>query len=326
MGKRLGDERGQLLLPSVFVVGMLLLVFVFLADVVRLSRGKIRSQFGLDVSAHLEMEQYADTLNRLAYVNGVFPDRIFKDLYGSSWGSYHANGLFPASDGPVSEDEGTWPIRFGAERAFANVPDPPQNFGYLHMMPEGGNPVGLDAATNMASNYITAYQWLGDVAVSVKSVFYRTTLSDHGLLRKSLLMNSAWSEAAGGIARGCAAQSCGDEVAAYFPRIKIRMHYAQRFKHCPVMVSVDGQNYVGEMTGPFDFSGLGLWQLATVPGEDLEMLRRGFEAKMHWQPPPNSFGVDFAETLRPFVHSRLAVDGGRVWPDTTPKFRSRLAP
>lgn len=327
--RRLRRRRGQILIPALLVFPTLFLIIIFLIETVKLSRGKIRNQFGLDISSTLEMEQYSDVLNRLSYLNGVFPDRIFKDVYGPSAGAYWGMGLFPANPNArvISEDTPNWNIRFGPGRAYGNVPDPPQNFGVLHMhLPDGGMTVSLDQANNIAMNYISAYQWMGDVATATKMVFERTTLDKHSLLRKSLYINAGFVDSDATSEGGCSIDTCGDEAAGSFKKIRIRMHYVSGFKHCPVIVSIAGQNYQGEMNGAFNFSGSGLWQLATVPYDDLEMLKRGFEVKQHWLPPMNYFGVDFFEIADPFVHARVTVHGGQVWPDATPKYSSQLLP
>ena len=112
------DRRGQILLPSLLVLPVLFLFVILICEVGKLSRDKIRQQFALDTAASLEMEQYTDTLNRLAYINGAFPDRIFREIYGQSWGSYYGAGLFPAAPAGVDESAAVWPIGFGPGRAW----------------------------------------------------------------------------------------------------------------------------------------------------------------------------------------------------------------
>lgn len=318
-GKR---EDGQILLPALFILPAFVLIAVLLVEVGNLSRGKIRQQFALDVAAHLEMTQYADVLNRLSYLNGAFPDRIFREVYGQAWGEYWQNGLYPGSGQPVAGTEARWPIRFAGQRAYANVPDPPVNFGVLHTHLPGSGAVTLEHANQVAFSYISIYQWLGDVAAAQKLVFERTSLRDRALLRKSMWMNlhDEGTSLCGGVS------TCGDEAAGAFGGMNIRFHYVQGFKHCPVIVTVQGSSYQGELSGAFDFQGNGLWNLATVPADDLANVEEGFTVKHHWQPRRNYFGIDFVSEMRPYVQAHVSALGGRVWPDPTPYYMTRLTP
>lgn len=318
-------DRGQVLIPALLVLPALFLFVFFIIEVGRLSRDKIRNQFALDISATLEMEQYTDLVNRLAYVNGVFPERIFKEAYGPNWSEYYSNGLFPGSpQGGITEDDPQWGIRFGAGRQYANVPDPPTDFGVLHMHLPGGGILTLDQATKVATNYIMVYRWLGDVATAHKLVFDKMTQDRHALLRKSLWMNSG----AVGANDACAGpDSCGDEAASGFGDINVRMHYVSGFKHCPTITVVNGQKYVGELAGSFGFQGSGLFQLATVPSADLDLMQKGYVIRQPWIPRRNFFGVDSGGLVGgAFVRARVTSTGGRVWPETTPKYYTRLYP
>lgn len=315
-GKR--GQHGQLIIPALFVLPIFFLVTIFVIEIGKLSREKIRQQFALDAASTLEMEQYTDTLNRLAYINGVFPHRIFKGGMNVGGGR---SGLFPSSNRSMVWDDPSWPIRFGGNRSYANVPDPPINFGILHMAPEGTNAVAIEEANRVAANYISVYRWLGDVATAQKLVFEQTTLKNHSLLRKSLWMNLRRENDDSPCSRS--PEECGDQAAQAYSPIKIRMHYVQGFKHCPVIISLAGQTYVGELTEPFIFDGSGLFQLATIPRSDLRMLENGFVIKQPWTPDANYFGVSFGQ---PYVRAHVISRGGQVWPDTTPKYYTRLQP
>jgi hypothetical protein len=328
----LRDTRGQLLIPSLMCMASFFLFVILIFEVGRLSRDKIRQQFALDAAASIEMEQYTDLLNRLAYLNGVFPDRVFREVYGANWAKSYIAGLFPAAPNGVSPEEPVWPIRFGPGRnkVDGNSADPPLDFGQLHMNPEGAEgAVPIDDATMEAYGYIKIYQWLGDIATAQKLVFESTVLKRHALLRKSLWMNLQAEEADAGSCSGDI-QDCGDEAAKAFRNILLRTHFLRDFKYCGLLVPVGSQMYIGVMDGSFSFGINGLWQLTTVPEKDLSMLRRGFVVKNHWSPKKNFFNVDFKEHLPepedPFVQVTAITKGGRVWPDSTPKYSSRLLP
>ncbi|MEK7744917.1 MAG: hypothetical protein AAB578_11065, partial [Elusimicrobiota bacterium] len=93
------SRRGQILIPSFFVIPSLFL-FVFLVfETAKLSREKIRHQFAVDSAAFIEMTNYSDFLNRSAYVNGAFPERIFAEsFYGTCIPSKHSSSGGFSSD------------------------------------------------------------------------------------------------------------------------------------------------------------------------------------------------------------------------------------
>ncbi|MFH2204642.1 MAG: Tad domain-containing protein [Elusimicrobiota bacterium] len=352
------NDRGQILIPALFVLPSLVLIVILLVETGNLSRAKIRQQFALDAAATVEMELYTDTLNRLAYLNGVFPDRIFREVYGLANTHYGGSGLYPSAVEEWEEKDEVWPIRYAGFRSYANTPNPPLNFGILHTHMPGGGLVTLDHASKMAVDYIQVYRWLGNVATSQKLVFEHT-VRDHGMLRKSMYMNLRENEQGSSLS-ACASgeDSCGNDSASDFLDIDIRMHYLSGFKHCPVIVPVGGTTLVGELAGAFSFTGSGLWQLATVPPSQIAELERGYVVKHHWEPPRNFFRVNFVEeekqdvykkdtgniedyqasnagykvvfkdsqTGGPYVRARVSSSGGRVWPDTTPNYRTRLHP
>lgn len=151
------NERGQLIFPILLVVPSLFLFVALLMEVTKVSHEKIQRQFAMDAAVSVEMEQYADFMNRAAYINGVFPDRLYWDSRngpacssGSDCGpgevglvqQYNMIGLFPNSDrsgespaGPGrehTEDDAVWEIQFPADSGRGtgpcpgpNAPDPP---------------------------------------------------------------------------------------------------------------------------------------------------------------------------------------------------------
>ncbi len=353
------NDRGQILIPALFILPSLFLVIFLLIETGNLSRAKIRQQFALDAAAAVEMEYYTDTLNRLAYLNGVFPDRIFRDVYGSSFHKYRGSGLYPGAPTKVDEGAETWPIQYSGARTYANDPDFTGDFGILHMHKPGGGAVSISNAEKVAVSYRSIYRALGDVATSTKVLFEHTTM-DHSLLRSGLMRNLVGDESTGLSACAVGNDNCGDDAAKSFLPLDIKMHYLQGFKHCPTIISIGGVSYVGELTGAFSFNGRGLWQLATVPSKYTDALERGYVVKHHWQVPKNYFGIDFMEggdtgifkkdtgnideyevstggiyydisfpessTGGPYVRTRVTSSGGHVWPNTTPTYFTKLHP
>lgn len=332
MGKNTSNlgNRGQLLFPALVCMASFFLFVILIFEVGRLSRDKIRQQFALDAAASIEMEQYTDLLNRLAYLNGVFPDRVFREVYGGSWAKSYVAGLFPAAPNGVNESESVWPIRFGPGRPEGNSADPPEDFGQLHMNPLGAEgAIPIDDATMEAYSYIKIYQWLGDIATAQKLVFESTVLKRHSLLRKSLWMNLQAEQDGAGSCAGDVSD-CGDEPVKAFRKISLRTHFLRDFKYCGLLVPVGSTMYVGVMDGSFSFGINGLWQLTTIPSNQLNMLRKGFVVENHWTPKNNFFAVNFREYLEesddPVVRVRPITKGGRLWPDSTPKYFTRLQP
>ncbi|MCX5793793.1 MAG: hypothetical protein WCK76_08155 [Elusimicrobiota bacterium] len=74
-------RRGQILLPSLFVIPSLLIFVYLLFETTKISREKIRQQFAVDSASFIQMGDYTNLLNRTAYVNGPFPHRIFRERY-----------------------------------------------------------------------------------------------------------------------------------------------------------------------------------------------------------------------------------------------------
>lgn len=74
-------HKGQVLFPTLLAIPMLLLFVFLLFETTKLSREKIRQQFAVDSAAFIQMGDYTNLFNRTAYVNGVFPYRIFKEAY-----------------------------------------------------------------------------------------------------------------------------------------------------------------------------------------------------------------------------------------------------
>ncbi|MBI5883472.1 MAG: hypothetical protein HZB91_10265 [Elusimicrobia bacterium] len=147
---RLASQRGQFLLPTIFIFPSFFLFIFLIYDTAKLSREKIRHQFALDAAAFVEMTNYSDFLNRSAYVNGAFPMRIFAEGFGdidikgdrkrkcsgsSSCFVYlgevlYRNGVFPYADWPSAgyppgykppnplpdtlNDKDSWPIQYAS--------------------------------------------------------------------------------------------------------------------------------------------------------------------------------------------------------------------
>ena len=298
-GRLLGDRRGQLALSALLVLPTLFLFVYLLVETTNLSREKIRHQFALDAGASQEIGLYADLLNRLAYINGPFPDRVFKELSLSPIRYYqdYNMGLFPASFGGVSEDQSRWVMRFGPGRGYLNVDYPTQLDGIFFINQENAGP-------RMAV-FGKIYFLLGDLARSHIKVFDGLT-SRHALLRRSMWMNM-------GSQRECPdPEACGEEAASGFPPLPVTLHYIAGYED-----NDDDEKVY--------YPAPGLFQLATVPQFNLSELRAGLVIRQGWKPGKNYFHVSFDDP-QPYVRNTVMVDGGRVWTDPTPKYATSLQP
>src|SRR5438128_493857 len=75
------DQRGQLVIPALFVIPSLVLFIYLIYETAKLSAEKIKHQFALDTAVFVEMANYSDFLNRTAYVNGPFPARVCYEAF-----------------------------------------------------------------------------------------------------------------------------------------------------------------------------------------------------------------------------------------------------
>ena len=150
----LRSRSGQIVIPALFIFPSLMLFIYLIFETGKLSREKIRHQFAIDAAAFVEMTNYSDFLNRTAYVNGAFPQRIFTEGFDDGYkvscdkkhtdchGSLvdqalmrdllYANGAFPCDlNGNVScpatprkldkvAGLASWPIMYGGTGAGAN--------------------------------------------------------------------------------------------------------------------------------------------------------------------------------------------------------------
>lgn len=69
-------KKGQIVIPSLFLIPAVMLFLYLIVETAKLSRSKIRHQFAVDAAAFVEMTNYSNFFNRTAYVNGVFPHRL----------------------------------------------------------------------------------------------------------------------------------------------------------------------------------------------------------------------------------------------------------
>ncbi|MBI3505142.1 MAG: Tad domain-containing protein [Proteobacteria bacterium] len=362
---QLRSQRGQIVIPALFVLPSLFLFVFLIFETAKLSREKIRHQFALDAAAFVEMTNYSDFLNRSAYVNGAFPQRIFEEGFKNTmidrknntsprslYDIMYDDGDFPRTDQAQPLDpHPVWFIQYGGQDANApaknaNPPD------FSHACKDVPDPYCLDIiskqdavdywlswddAQDIYKLYVQIYQLLGSVEDAQYSVFQRLT-SSHNFFRKSYWLNT------------------GDNVnAAAEGSIYFSNHQFRPKPYCISEVMIYGNKPTSNAFQPYQIyapqnpipmppsiqgcSPPGLFQVEAIPDADLRSMKQssalspypGYAIVQHWQAPPNYFRVNFNQLMedgRPKVHATvsLGLTGGSLWPNPTPKFQTELFP
>ncbi|MBI4055912.1 MAG: hypothetical protein HY402_07275 [Elusimicrobia bacterium] len=352
------SSKGQILVPALFILPTLVLFVYLVFETAKISREKIRHQFALDTAVFAEIANYSDLANRLAYINGPFPQRVFCEVLAkikvgktgsevSVYDLFYQNGAFPQVEGanaftcdnaPVGR---TWNIRFSEEaRSGINAAGPAipplelltDDDANKNLIPYNGRffPDGTcnkdeGIACPLFFLYTQIYQLLGEVADGQIQVFERLT-SDHAFYKRAYWLNT------------------GLNVLALlgsmdFPSLSPRMHFVDSINFAGVQLDRDvfqpfhivgpegGNALFNEETG----NQSEVFQLATVP-ELASGSPFRFEVQEVWEAPSVYFPVDLNSLARArlgeklFVHTGVRLSGGQVWPDPTPKYQVQLLP
>lgn len=353
-------RRGQIILPSLFVIPSLLLFVYLIFEITKISREKIRHQFAVDSAAFIQMSDYTNLFNRTAYVNGVFPYRVFKEVYECPPNNYiqrtdgsgqecpydmlYKAGNFPKYVHDLSgqppqalDSKEKWEIEF-YEPARPGINQNPPVVGDMITLitEEQGNKIYIfwDPATGVYKFYAQFYTLLASIEESQYTVFERLT-DNFNFFRKSYYLNTGECRENPAI--------CAESGLTDFKANRIRkggdfhMWFTDKLRFwAKVPQSGLPPYYLGETTPPLDIK---LFQLATVDDPALDAIGRGYEIYQDWTVPKNYFGVDFngmgcRETGgKPCVHALIAsqcpqLSSGNncVWPNPTPKYQTRLYP
>ena len=382
--RRLLGRRGQIAIPALFVIPSLFLFVYLIFETAKLSREKIRHQFALDSAAFIEMTNYSDFLNRSAYVNGAFPQRIFHEGFYNTciekknntqgdcgtqgdrlYNILFKNGAFPRADAPDPNDDLAWNstpiwlIQFGGMGGAKNNNPPDMGSGRLDLITMQDALdywLSWDDAQDIYKLYVQIYQLLGSVEDAQTSVFKRLT-SDHNFFRKSYWLNT--NDPINSAEMG----------ASYFPGGGMAVSSFEPKPYCIQEIMIVGnkptnnpfQPYVqfapaspvqmpSTIVGCQPTSGLfqveaipqnQLTDLATphAPGSQYALSLPGLPIFQSWGAglvEKNFFNVNFMGVSKcqgatgansgPCVHATISLSGGRLWPNPTPKFQTRLYP
>jgi len=354
-------KKAQIIIPSLFVIPSLLLFVYLIFEITKLSREKIRRQFAIDSAAFIQMGDYTNLFNRTAYVNGVFPYRVFKEVYECPYATpflqrtdgsgqecpfdmLYKAGAFPKYTGDVArhppkslDSKDKWTIKF-YEPARPGINANPPNVGDMITLvtEEQGNKIYIwwDGVTGVYKFYAQFYTLLASIEESQYTVFERLT-DNFSFFRKSYYLNTGECRENPAV--------CAEDGLSEFKANRIRkgdnfhMWFTDRLRFWAKQPLSGLPPYRLVTTRPpIDIK---LFQLATVDDDALRRLGTGYEVYQGWDVPSNYFNIDFnnlvpcPETGRPCVHVRIASQcpqlsfgNNCVWPNPTPKYQTRLYP
>ncbi|MBI5244652.1 MAG: hypothetical protein HY922_13370 [Elusimicrobia bacterium] len=311
------------MLPSLFL--MIYLLF----ETAKISREKIRHQFAVDAASFIEMTNYSDFLNRSAYVNGAFPQRIFYEGFYNTkierkdattpdrlFDILYKNGAFPMWEEKVNEltldPERTWYIKFGGtgggkngqpgnKGGYSGEPDmSPDRLDILTMADALKYWINWDDAQDIYKLYVQIYQLLGSVEEAQYSVFERL-INKHNFFRKSYWLNTG---------EDCTMGNCG---ADFFDNYQFKP-----VPYCIRQVMIYGNKPTSNAFQPYQIWAPdkavdmpptikncrppGLFQLEAIPDAHLANMAsvhaglsnyQGYPVIQNWTAPDNYFLVNF---------------------------------
>ncbi len=164
----LKNKKAQIVLPAILLIPTILLVIYLLFETAKLSRFKIRNQFALDSAAFIELTNYSNFLNAVAYTNGAFPFRVFRenmtqeippeegvedaDKKITYYDLFYQAGAFPAMaevDSNPSDDAGKWELKYkeveGDEAALGDGVGRPKNWNSDNPKVEENEKYGINS-------------------------------------------------------------------------------------------------------------------------------------------------------------------------------------
>ena len=357
---KLFNRRGQILVPAVFILPSLVLFIYLVFEMAKLSREKIRHQFALDTAVFAEVANYSDLANRLAYINGPFPQRVFcevlrklkvdKDNKITAYDLFYDNGAFPRMEGTDASTCDTdppggnalWPIRFSEtnenKRSGINNPRPDtpslglitQGQAEKNIIPYNGLSYPNDKcnkdrgiACPLFFLYAQIYELLGEVAHGQNDVFQKLT-SDHVFYKKAYWLNTGQFITEGQRDFKNLSTDFHDLEVLDFCGIQLDPNFTATYN--PFVTTCAKNKNALESLGKGS-----LFQLATI-NELAESPDLYFVVKEKWSAPSVYFPMDLDSDARTLLgeplHVRVSVRlaGGKVWPDPTPKYQVKLGP
>jgi hypothetical protein len=361
-GRVFSGAKGQITLPALLLIPTIMLIIALLLETTKLSREKMRHQFALDASAFTELTATSNFLNNIAYSNGAYPFRLFKEYFeygnpnieldadkcGDNCGDlppkidlytfFFKGGAFPAPpdpDGVIKPEEPEW------EFHYSESSDPPDRANWDTENPSIDSakyyPINSELIANFykvpfdvdaIQLYILLYHMLGKIYEGQRKV-YDEVSNEGEFFRKAYYLNTCRE------GESCSLGQVGREGSKEFKKYIVGT--------MPVYINNIRTYLKDENTGaanPLDlelreFPSIGgkLYQFAFMnPGsrERMRQLFTGIDISQPFAAPDNYFGINLAQ-YKPHTHVRAALQCTKasnncLWPNPTPKYQVRTYP
>lgn len=135
--------RGQLALPALMLIPIVLLLIYLLMETTKLSTLKMKHQFALDTATYAEMTYPVVTLNALSIMNGSMPYRVFIQLYQEGLGGEYLDLMT---------------VELNELNPMTDLSKPPTVMAYEFMFKAGAF-VGTDSPQTQATADETKNRW-----------------------------------------------------------------------------------------------------------------------------------------------------------------------
>jgi hypothetical protein len=343
------NRKAQIVLPAILLIPTIMLVIYLLFETTKLSREKIRHQFALDSAAFVELTSTANFLNAVAYTNGAFPFRLFRDNFDvtdrkiqplpdfpdeepvSIFDFFFNAGAFPGMSDPTSSprpEDTEWELRYyTGKRPGWDVEHPRISTDDVYDITskEIATTHHADFHMDSVKLYLFMYYLLSQIYENQKKVYDRIT-SDGEFFRKGYYFNTG----------NCRLSECGREGAREFkPYIaitepvyisKLNIYYNDPYTLKlaePIYLDlVEDDIFDGKL---YQFS-----YLNRSSKDRIKELYKGIDINQPFVPPSNYFNINLAR-YRPHTHVKAALQCTKesnncVWPSPTPKYQVRIFP
>lgn len=325
------SRRGQILIPSLLVIPTLLIFVYLLFETTKLSREKIRQQFAIDSAVFIQMGDYTNLFNRTAYINGVYPYRIFKEEYGCEeetnykasthsgtkqkcmFEMLYESGAIPKDKDDTNYEKNTftddylsdasvWPIEYKSDISDGRNKRTRESYSKPFASANDEEELWITIEDHAAYYWISwdlmtaVYQFYTLVYNTLSSVEEaQWTVFERLTNDSSFFRKSYYFNAA---TPECInnPKSCAGDGVSYFQRAKITSLLRQRIKKIGFFARMPGdagvQRY-GHTEPPMDQDGGGLFQAAGFDPSKLKQIGDGIDVYQGWTAPPNYFNVNF---------------------------------
>jgi hypothetical protein len=351
------DKRAQIVIPAVLLIPTIMLAIYLLFETAKLSREKIRHQFANDTSAFAELTSTSNFLNAVAYTNGAFPFRLFRENFSATkkelevdcrvgglcvggnkpdnesvFNFFYQAGAFPAMPDVTSSPKDTdteWELKYypdtrsGWNEENPSIDNDPEE-GWPIMSKEIAESHLVHFNMEAIRLYLFMYYLLSQIYENQKKVYDRITEGGE-FYRKGYYLNTG----------NCRLSECGREGAREFKGFMMDMKsvYVKKVK---IFYKNDDASDVGEFSldlAKENLFGGRLYQFSYLERGSKDKLKKfytGIDINQTFTPPSNYFNISLLK-YKPHTHVRAALQCTKesnncVWPNPTPKYQVRLFP